>query len=111
MVVCAFTKDDRASVFGRHCAFSENRSNKTQKDQGKYSSVFREERCPPPFKAVYGGKFSHEAVTLKTRSRSPKSNNLLILSDLYRLVNLITFHPMVHEITREQTLSGLNLVD
>ena len=31
----------------------------------KYSSVFRENRCPPPPKPVYGGNFSHEAVTLK----------------------------------------------
>ena len=62
----------------------------------KYSSVFRENRCLPPPK-VYGGNFSHEAVTLKIRSRSPKSNKLLILSDLYRLANLVTFHPMVHE--------------
>ena len=58
----------------------------------KYSSVFRE--SPPPPKPVYGGNFSHEAVTLKIRSKSPKSNKLLILSDLYRLANLVTFHPM-----------------
>ena len=38
-----------------------------------------------PPKPVYDGNFSHEAVTLKIRSRSPKSNKLLILSDLYRL--------------------------
>ena len=61
----------------------------------KYSSVFRENRCPPPPKPVYDGNFSHEAVTLKIRSRSPESNKLLILSDLYRLANLVTFHPMV----------------
>ena len=72
----------------------------------KYSSVFRENRCPPPHKPVYGGKFSHEAVTLKIRSRSPKSNKLLILSALYRLANLVIFHPMVHEITCRQTLFG-----
>ena len=53
----------------------------------------------PPPKPVYGGNFSHEAVTLKIRSRSPKSNKLLILSNLYRLANLVTFHPMVPEIT------------
>ena len=35
----------------------------------KYSSVFRENRCPPSPKPVYGGNFSHEAVTLKIRSR------------------------------------------
>ena len=44
------------------------------------------------------------------RSRSP-NNKLLILSDLYRLANLVTFHPMVHEITCRQTLFGLILVD
>ena len=68
---------------------------------------FRENRCPPTPKPVYGGNFSHKAVTLKIRSRSPNSNKLLILSDLYRLANLVTFHPMVHEITCRQTLFGL----
>ena len=79
----------------------------------KYSSVFRENRCPPPPKAVYSGNFSHEAVTLKMRSKSSKSNKLLILSNLYRLANLVTFHPMGHEITCRQTLlayfGGLSL--
>ena len=51
------------------------------------------------------------AVTLKIRSRSTNSNKLLILSDLYRLANLVTFHPIVHEITCRQTLIGLILVD
>ena len=54
-----------------------------------YSSVFRENRCPPPPKPVCGGNFSHEAMTLKIRSRSPKSNKILILFDLYRLANLV----------------------
>ena len=31
----------------------------------KYSTVFRENRFPPPPKPVCGGNFSHEAVTLK----------------------------------------------
>ena len=69
----------------------------------KYRSVFRENRCPPPPKPVYGGNFSHEPVTLKIRSRSPKSNKLLIPSNLYRLANSVTFHPMIHEITNMQT--------
>ena len=77
----------------------------------KYSSVFRENRCPPPPKPVYGGNFSHEAVTLKIRSRSQKSKQLLILSDLYKLANLVTFQSMVHEITCRQTLFSLILVD
>ena len=77
----------------------------------KYSNVFRENRCPPPPKPGYGGNFSHEAVTLKIRSRSPKFNKILILSDLYRLANLVTFHPMVLEITCRQTLFGLNMVE
>ena len=77
----------------------------------KYSSVFRENKMSPPPKPVYGGTFSHEAVSLKIRPRSPKSNKLLVLSDLYRLANLVTFHPMVHEITCRQTLFGIILVD
>ena len=77
----------------------------------KYSSVYRENRCPPRPKSVYGGIFSHEAVTLKIRAWSPKSNKLLILSDLYRLANLLTFHPMVLEIKCRQTLFGLDLMD
>ena len=28
--------------------------------KSKYSSVFRENRCPPPPKPVYGGNFSHK---------------------------------------------------
>ena len=78
----------------------------------KIIAVFSEKTdVPKPPKPVYGGNFSHEAVTLKTRSRSTKLNKLSILSDLYRLANLVTFHPMVHEITCRQTLFGLNLVD
>ena len=45
------------------------------------SLTLKYSRCPPPPKPVYGGNFSHEAVTLKIRLRSPKSNTLLILSD------------------------------
>ena len=77
----------------------------------KYSSVFRENRCSQPPKPVYGDNFSHEAVFLKIRSRSPKSNKLSIVSDSYRLANLVTFNPMVQEITCRQTFFGLILVD
>ena len=92
----------------------QNYGKKILKQLHKYSSVFRDPpppRCSPPPKPVYDGSFSHEAVTLKIRSRSPKSNKLLILSDLYRLANLVTFHLIVHEITCRQTLFGLILVD
>ena len=65
----------------------------------------------PTSQTTYGGNISHEAVTLKITSRSPKSDKLLILSDLNRCANLVIFHPMVHEITCRQTLFGLNLVD
>ena len=77
----------------------------------KYSSVFRENRSPPLPKPVYGGNFSHEAVTSKIRSRSPKPNKQLILSTLYRLTNLVTFHPIIHEITCRKTSFGLILMD
>ena len=77
----------------------------------EYSSVFRENRCHTPPKSVYGGNFSNEAVTLKIRPRSPKSNKLLILSDLYRLANMVFFHSKVHQITCRQTRFGLILVD
>ena len=50
-------------------------------------AVFSEKKqmSPTSQTMVYGGNFSHEAVTLKIRSRSPKSNKL------YRLANLVTF--------------------
>ena len=77
----------------------------------KYISVLEKTDVPPPTKPVYDGNFSHEAVTLKIRLRSPKSNKLLIRSDLYRLAHFVTFDPMVHEITCRQTLFGLILED
>ena len=84
---------------------------KTSTQTNQYSSVFRENRCPPPPKPIYGGNFSHEAVTLEIRSWSPKFNKLLILSDLYRLANFVTFHPMIHKVTNTFWLNfgGLNL--
>ena len=63
-----------------------------------------------PNQSMVATNFSDEAVTLKIRSRSPKSNKLLILSDLYRLANFVSFRPMVHEITCKQILFGLKLV-
>ena len=74
-------------------------------------AVFSEKIVVPHLPNQSSGDFSHEAVTLKIRSRSPKSNKLLILSNLYRLANLVTFHSMVHEITCRQTLSGLMQAD
>ena len=56
----------------------------------KYSSVFRENRCPPPPKPVYGGNFSPEAVTLKIRSGSSKSNKLLILFSFLSCPNVLS---------------------
>ena len=66
-----------------------SKGHNSRKIRCKYSSVFRENRCLPPPKHVYGGNFSHEAMTLKIRSRSPKANMLLILSDLHRLATLV----------------------
>ena len=94
----------------------------------KYSSVLRENRCPLPPKPVYGGNFSHEAVTLKfgnipsngpsdnmqtlglkfgglslavtlkIRSRSPKPIQLFIMSKCYSHANLVKIGRLVHEI-------------
>ena len=93
------------------CAGQSNLPKERLCQKAKYSSVFRENRCPQPPKPVYGGNFNHEAITLIIRSRSPKYNKLLVLSNLYKLANLLTFHPMIHEITCRQTLFGLHLVD
>ena len=41
-------------------------------------------------------------VTLKIRSRSPKSNQLLSLSQRYIHASLVTFHPLVQEISFKQ---------
>ena len=39
------------------------------------------------------------AVTLKIRSRSPKPNQLFIMSQCYIHANLVKIHPPVHEIS------------
>ena len=75
----------------------------------KNIAVFSEKTDDPHLPNQFS--FSHEAVTLKIRSRSPKSNKLMILSNLYRLANVVTFHPMVHEIISRQTFFGLLFVD
>ena len=72
-----------------------------------YNSVFRENRCPPPPKPFYGGNCNHDLVTLKIRPRSTKSNQVLILPQLYRHANLVTYQPMVQAITCRQAFFGL----
>ena len=42
------------------------------------------------------------AVTLKIRSRSPKPNQLFIMSQCYIHANLVKIHPPVHEISCKQ---------
>ena len=42
------------------------------------------------------------AVTLKIRSKSPKPNQLFIISQCYIHANLVKVHPPVHEISRIQ---------
>ena len=42
------------------------------------------------------------AVTLKIRSRSPKPNQLIIMSQCYIHANLVKIHPPVHEISCKQ---------
>ena len=49
------------------------------------------------------------AVTLKNRSRSPKPNQLFIMSQCYIKANLVEICQPVHEIYCTQALFGLNL--
>ena len=51
--------------------------------------------------SMFGLKFGSlsPAVTLKIRSRSPKPNELFIMSQCYIHANLIKIHPPVHEIS------------
>ena len=42
------------------------------------------------------------AVTLKIRSRSPKSNLFFVMSQLYMHVNLVRIQPLVHKILYRQ---------
>ena len=51
--------------------------------------------------STFGLKFGSlsPAVTLKIRSRSPKPNQLFIMSKCYIHANLVTIHPPVHAIS------------
>ena len=55
-------------------------------------------------RSTFGLKFSSLslAVTLKIRSRSPKPNQLFIMSQCYIHANLLKIHPPVHEISCKQ---------
>ena len=48
-------------------------------------------------------------VTLKNRSRSPKPNQLFIMSQCYIHANLVEICQLVHDIRCTQALIGLNL--
>ena len=54
--------------------------------------------------STFGLKFGSlsPAVTLKIRSRSPKPNQLSIMSQCYIHANLVKIHPPVHEISCKQ---------
>ena len=54
--------------------------------------------------STFGLKFGSlsPAVTLKIRSRSPKPNQLIIISQCYIHANLVKIHPPVHETSRKQ---------
>ena len=49
------------------------------------------------------------AVTLKIRSRSPKPNQLIIMSQCYIHANLVKIHPSVHQISPKQESVKLTL--
>ena len=54
--------------------------------------------------STFGLKFGSlsPAVTLKIRSRPPKPNQLIIMSQCYIHANLVKIHPPVHEISCKQ---------
>ena len=54
--------------------------------------------------STFGLKFGSlsPAVTLKIRSRSPKPNQLFIISQCYIHANLVKIHPLIHEISCKQ---------
>ena len=60
--------------------------------------------CDMVHTSTFGLKFGSlsPAVTLKIRSRSPKLNQLIIMSHCYIHANLVKIHPPVHEISCKQ---------
>ena len=73
-----------------------------------YIHVNLVEICQPVHDMVHTGTFWHESgslsptVTLKIRSRSPKPNQLFIMSQCYSHANLVKIHPPVHDISCKQ---------
>ena len=57
------------------------------------SSFFRENNVPPPWIFSFS-----TAVTLKIMSRSPKSNQFFVMSQIYIHENLANIQPLVHKI-------------
>ena len=67
------------------------------------NGVFRENRCPHTTKFWFS-----TAVTLKIRSRSPKSNQLFVISQLYIHKNLVRIHQLVNNILCRQESVNAN---
>ena len=65
------------------------------------SIVFRDNRCPPPPTPTHMLKFDlfSSAVTLKNRSRSPKSNQSLHNAPLSYHANLVQICPQLHVVS------------
>ena len=64
-------------------------------------SGVRHSTTEPPRSPLKFGSLS-PAVTLKIRSKSPKPNQLFIMSQCYIHANLVKIHPPVHEISCKQ---------
>ena len=60
--------------------------------------------------STFGLKFGSlsPAVTLKIMSRSPKLNQLIIMSQCYIHANLVKIHPPVHEICKQESHADAN---
>ena len=61
------------------------------------NGVFWEDRCSPPLIFIFT-----IAVTLKIRSRSPKSKQFFVMSQLYIHEKLVRIQPLVHKILCRQ---------